>query len=440
MKRTLLTVLLLSPLAANAQNPAPAADTFAAASRAGESGDKDPVMIAYRDALIAQLDNLDKSLPEITRSADIAADRLVAGGNLYVGGDNGFVSESFIRSGGMMMAQVCKDTSPISAGDVLLVGSLANDEQAVLKLCQRAKDAGAYVVLISPAFGAGAALEKLCDMHVVNFAGPDPVVPVGGGKRAGPASALYNVTALWAYTAELVGACTRRGRIPKMWQSVVVPGGRERNKRYHPVESGFHNDMAIPPQPEGTLGRSYIDAIRREATGLRGPVMEQLARAAADMADCVRGGGKTYVRTVSHFTSHVVTGPGVPAWISADYDFLHTQKLTADQLAQSMKKGDVFFLLGYYSEGLGLEVDQSFIPAIRNIGGKSVVALCHSPFAPLEGPQPDMLIDSQWEYGDATVLLPGYDIRIFPSSGVLQTAIFWSVVAKAESLLSAQNE
>jgi hypothetical protein len=49
-------------------------------------------------------------------------------------------------------------------------------------------------------------------------------------------------------------------------------------------------------------------------------------------------------------------------------------------------------------------------------------------------PQPDLLIDTQWEYGDAAVCLPGYDLKILPASGVLQSAVFWTLVAKAQDL------
>ena len=72
---------------------------------------------------------------------------------------------------------------------------------------------------------------------------------------------------------------------------------------------------------------------------------------------------------------------------------------------------------------------------LRQAGAKTAIALCHAPVAALGGPQPDVLIDAQWEYGDGAVPVPGYDTKILPSSGVLQTVIFWSVAAKGESIL-----
>ena len=102
-----------------------------------------------------------------------------------------------------------------------------------------------------------------------------------------------------------------------------------------------------------------------------------------------------------------------------------------------MKPGDIFFQLGYYCvAAANFKVDTGYVEAVRKAKCKSILALCHAPFAPLDGPQPDILIDAQWEYGDAIVLVPGYDAKILPPSGVLQTAVFWSVIAKTQSLLS----
>ncbi len=411
----------------------------------GEGSDMNPVMTAYRDALIDQLDKLEDSLPEMSQSAEVVAERLLAGGSLYVAGQEAFVSASHKRAGGMMMALAYNDKTrapykekiPLTANDVVLVGAWANDEERAIEACRRAKEAGAYVVLISPAFDdSDAPPAALCDAHIVNFSGGEPAVPVGEGRRVGPTSPLYSVTALWTYTAEIVGSLTRRGKMPMMWQSVLVPGARERNKRYcttrDPSESRFHDDMTIPAQPAGRLGGLYVDAVRREVAGLRGPVLEQLERAAEDMAACVRAGGAVHVQTISHFTTYEVTSPSVPAWVKAEYDRRRRGTRLSEELGKAMKPGDVFFQLGYYGIAAGGEL----IEAVRKAGGKSIIALCHAPIAPSDGPQPDMLIDAQWEFGDALILVPGYDAKILPSSGVLQTAIFWTVIGKAESILA----
>ncbi len=395
----------------------------------------------YRDALLVQLDKLESSLPEMTRSADVAAERLLAGGNLYAAGQEPFVIESYTRAGGTMMLTRYSNETALSENDVILVGAWTNDDEIAVAVCKRAKDAGAYVVLFSPAFeDPKAPLVELCDMHVVNFSVPDsPAVAIGEEERVVPISRLSNVTALWTYTAELVGSLTRKGKMPVMWQSSVLPGGRERNKRYHGAadrsKRRFHDDMTVPPQPEGWLGGRYIDAIRRQVMGLRGPVLEQLADAAGQMAECVRDGGTVHVQSQSHFTTYELTSEPVPAWIKADYEWRLKGLVKPEQLVENMKSGDIFFQLGYYKVAVDHKLSTGYVEAVRKAGAKSILVLCHAPIAPLDGPQPDMLIDAQWEYGDAAVWVPGYDVKILPSSGVLQTAIFWTVIAETERLL-----
>lgn len=42
----------------------------------------------------------------------------------------------------------------------------------------------------------------------------------------------------------------------------------------------------------------------------------------------------------------------------------------------------------------------------------------------------EMLIDQYWQYGDAVVDCPGYDIRILPTSGVMAETVMWCVVSE----------
>ena len=96
-----------------------------------DSGEREPLMTGYRDALLSQLDKLEGSLAEMTQSAEVVAERLLAGGTLYVAGQEAFVSESHKRAGGMMMALAYNDKTrapykekiPLAANDVVLVGA-----------------------------------------------------------------------------------------------------------------------------------------------------------------------------------------------------------------------------------------------------------------------------------------------------------------------------
>ncbi|MYF93088.1 MAG: hypothetical protein F4184_13670 [Gemmatimonadetes bacterium] len=58
----------------------------------------------------------------------------------------------------------------------------------------------------------------------------------------------------------------------------------------------------------------------------------------------------------------------------------------------------------------------------------------------LDGPpQPDYVIRPKWPFGDAVTRVPRYDVEILPSSGIVQTAIYWAVVASIWQALSRQE-
>ena len=398
----------------------------AAVCSAAETADQDPLLTGCRDALLAQFAKLESALPEMTRSADAAAGRLLGGGRLFAAGQAGFVEEVSFRAGGLMMLSRLDSRTALSGKDVLLVGAVANADDAAMKACRRGKDAGAYVVLFSPAFEEPTPqIAALCDAHVVNCSpAADGAAPVAERQRAAADSSLFNVPALWTWTGELIGSFTRKGKMPVVWQSIMLAGSRERNGKYFAEDDAskrrFHEDLNVPPQPEGRLGRLYLEALRRQVGELRGPTLEQMAAAAGLMADCVRAGGTVHVEAVSHYTIYDIDLPGLPAW--AEHPKRYPEP---EEIAAAMKPGDVYFEIGY----MGLRLP--FLNVAAQAHGISIVALCHAPAAMKEGPHPTMLLDAQWDYGDAAVSLPGYDVKILPTSGVLQTAVFRTVIAKA---------
>jgi uncharacterized phosphosugar-binding protein len=405
-----------------------------AAVCSAQPADQDPLLTGCRDSLIGQFAKLESALPEMTRSADAAAKRILDGGNLFAGGQPGFVEEQLGRAGGFMMLSAFAAKTELSAKDVLLVGALTNGDDLAVKACGRGKKAGAYVVLFSPAFEEPKPpIAGLCDSHVVNFApAADPAATSRGvaalteAQRATEASSLFNVTAVWTWTGELIGSFTRKGKTPVVWQSIWLEGSKERNAKYLVEDLSkrrFHDDLSVPAQPEGQIGRLYLDALRRQVGGLRGPALDQMAAAAGLMADCARSGRAVHVQTVSHYTEHDVRLPGLPAWAKVARRYREPAQLDA-----VMMSGDVYFELGY------MALQAPFLELVAKAGDKSVVALCHAATVAADGPQPTILIDSQWDYGDAAISLPGYDVKILPTSAVLQTAVFRTVIAKAEAL------
>ena len=247
-----------------------------------------------------------------------------------------------------MMLSGLDARTALSEKDVLLVGAVTNADDAANKACRRGKEAGAYVVLFSPAFEEPKPpIAALCDAHVVNFS---PVAggaaPVAERRRAAADSSLFNLPAVWTWTGELIGSFTRKGKMPVIWESIMLPGSRERNGKYFAEDDAskrrFHKDLSVPPAASGRIGREYLDALRRQVGGLRGPALEQMAAAAGLMADCVRAGGTVHVEAVAHYTLYDIDLPGLPAWAK------HPKRYPEpEEIAAAMKPGDVYFEIGY---------------------------------------------------------------------------------------------
>ena len=80
--------------------------------------------VQYMETILVSVDHIEENLQAIAEAADRTADRLTAGGKLYVAADEqGFASEAYYRAGGLMMIKPApEDPSEMSDQDVVLAG------------------------------------------------------------------------------------------------------------------------------------------------------------------------------------------------------------------------------------------------------------------------------------------------------------------------------
>ncbi len=218
----------------------------------------------------------EEQLPAMESSAVEAARRLTAGGTIWAAGPrDDFTIEAYIRAGGLMCLKLLEDKVP-AAGDVVLYGAGGAIGRADLSRLGKWQAAGAYVVAFAtrPPEHADGTPDTLIDN------GPSSGLEVShdGALRLCPVDTVLDAVNLWVWTAELAAACTRLNRMPIFYQSVVRPGGRERNRPY--AGKTFHDDVAIDPIGAGVLGRKYLAEIRACLTvvGSQHEKMAQVAR------------------------------------------------------------------------------------------------------------------------------------------------------------------
>ncbi len=377
----------------------------------------------YLDALIAVVEGTRERLPEITEAGEAVAERLVAGGDLFIASVRpDFVSEGIVRSGGLMMLRAYGPDTTLSPGDTVIFGWSNTAPGQDLALLGRLRESGAFVVGIGPAppgENSGAFLA-----HVDAFlesAPPLPPLPPGVVERFGgeayPLVSLQNLALLWAFTGEMVAALTRRGRMATMYQSVLVPGARERNARYR--SHRFHEAHEVPPLPAGQVGGRYLEEIGGCLRALReeAPAIERVARACAE----VRGrGNQVHAFLISHFPVYQWGAPGDPKFMQR-LEVMSGETPPAAELEARMRPGDLFFFLGYYRR------PAKAYEAVRRAGGLIAEVIAGTDAEP-DGPTPDYVIRPRWPYRDSLTPVPGYDVKILPSSGIVQAAIYWAVV------------
>ena len=172
-------------------------------------------------------DRAGRRVPALTRAAEEAATRVVAGGELYLAGaDQAFIAEAAGRAGGLMMVRHLPAADRLTAADVVLIAPVPG-HAADTELCQAAQRAGALVIAFGapPTFPADHPLPGVADPN-------DPPLPTPQSLRRSR-SAVFSITELWVWT-RFVAACTRRGKMPTCGRH--PPGGIARNEPLQPLK------------------------------------------------------------------------------------------------------------------------------------------------------------------------------------------------------------
>lgn len=372
----------------------------------------------YLEALLEGVGGLRDRLPAVSDAAGRIASRLEAGGRLFLASVRpDFTSEGYTRSGGLMLAEEWTPEAVLSPGDAVILGWSGAPLERELELQQQLRSSGALVAAIGPAGWPGADPRPgdLCLDSSVPLR-EEATAPFGG--EAYPLTSLQSLVVLWALTGEIVAALTRAGRMPAMYQSVLVPGARERNARF--ADSPFHRTHQVPAIPAGRLGGDYLD---RMAAILRALIEEEagaIEAVGAVCAEVLAAGGRIHAGLISHFPMYQLGAPGDPLYMRP-LARLRGESPRVAELEEKLRPGDLFFFLGYYRRPV------EAYAAARRAGARIVEVITGDGTD--DPPPPDCVIRPKWPFGDAVTPVAGYDIEILPSSGIVQAAVYWAVVA-----------
>jgi len=370
----------------------------------------------YMQLLNHGIDACRQHLPLITLSAQQVALRTIAGGKLWVAGrQRDFTNEAIGRAGGLMDIRLL-DVNSLRHGDSILYAVAGDLNSSDLTAFQMWNHEGIYVV----AFASGT-LSKDANwpaetVLIENSTSSGLPVTYNGRQMLCPIDTVLNILNLWTWTGEFASASLREGKMPVFYQSYGLKGARLRAEKY--ADRTFHEDFNIPLVPPGVLGKAYVDAVQ------------------ASLNHIVAHDSNALKHTV---TTWRAAEPNVStAWVVGHMFPDHFQDARAPQpipfkaalheMPDSRQEFPVyanptqFVLYLGYQYAPKLLLDQ----AVRRGCTLAYVSVqaAHLPTSVNN----IIFIDPAWPLADACVNVPNYDIPILPASGVVNAAIYWSLL------------
>ena len=380
-----------------------ATTTFAASGAAG-----------YADETSRILAALKKALPHITLTAERAALRYVHGdevGEYGIGadGDPIFIWEATSRAGGiagMSKWNINPKQGPFKRGIILFClqeGDLVAQEKRIRDWTE----SGSTVILFGRADLLQAMNEakvEVEDQVVIPAAEHGGLVPGPNDNWLLPTDPVAVMSTLWVWTAEFVSACSRQGKMPTMLLSIMVPGGKERLEQLTKVK--FHEETPRAVKA-GSLGRAWLRTARKQMATVRRRDMRTIRTVAQSALAAKMSGHTLWIVAEGHGAGQV---PGLPQ----DAGFF-----TVGKSPIPFQEGDYLLVMGY--KDISPELAAQARAANVRIAWSCADFLPETRAAVLTN---ELFIDQPWSFGDAEVTMPGYDIKLFPTSGIINTTIY----------------
>jgi hypothetical protein len=232
----------------------------------------------------------------------------------------------------------------------------------------------------------------------------------------------------WLTTGEMVGACTRAGKMPILWMSVWLEGAMVRNAtffKHHNVREPwycplFHETIYIPPISAGSIADAFLSELERlfgiivaqgQKLALAGQWMSAAARAKKQISTVLVGHSYPEILEIADPGTYPIT------WLPSISDL---QKAHPSDLGE----GDVALHLGYSP------VD---VPDVQRILDRGIKFIYTSPYGRPDNlkDHPNLIwLDLPWRPGDATVDIPGYSVRLLPMSSSVHTIVYFALLSE----------
>ena len=330
--------------------------------------------------------------------AELTARSIITGGAFFLAGNDGWVAEGTGRAGGLIGVQPLTSIDLTRKGDVVWLSYSSNTYGAQSRAGRVLEDRGCLVI----AFGPRPENNPPEFKHWV-----DSFTPWTGDEHL---TLMGNVLSLWTLTAEVVASTARQGKTLAFWESFSIEGAKQRDDLYKGTM--FHDGIPrITPVPPDTLPRAYLDYIENVIRGIQRHELKKILATGEEMTRRAAESRPVILMLIGHMMLSVVSRDGK----LFRYFDLTANRSDVDNLVGS---DGYFILLGYVA--VPLDVWRG----VRRAGARGVWIVSALPTEVDFTQFGDLVIDQHWQVGDCAVEVPGYDIRLFPPSGIAQLLIY----------------
>ena len=380
----------------------------------------------YLQAIQERLIGIEQQLPQISAAATIAAQRACNGGRVWaVSDEEGFVSELQHRAAGLMMVRgipgenLSLDDSVVG-GDVVIAATQGHAPDRQLALLAGLAERGVAVTLIGSADGP---------VHVDTGAFVDNRLPSGtapileyGDHQICPAASAVNVAAGWTWCIEFANACAALGRMPVFLMSGGLASGFDRNQQHEGKPFHDEGEYHVLSGPAGQKGREYLAELNRCLTSIRATEMARLDEIGALAAEVRSAGHSVWCASIGH-------NLGAQRGLKGDPGFFRLVFPERNEVPE-MSRDDFYIYNGYYL------FPEEELRAARTAVSRSAWIMGGKEIETIYPHAGEIHINAYWRYGDTSVHMPGYDVRVIPPSGVITTMMLWLLHAAAADHIS----
>jgi len=368
---------------------------------------------------------LEGRLDAMAGAADAAATRLVAGGNLYLAGEPGMVSELVGRAGGLCGAKSYpsgKTAPELGRNDVVIFSDYGAAKQPTA-VWTRLSASDALVIAFAsaenpifqpklPARIVPIRVDIPCDSRMIRC--PD-------GRRLIPTAPPAIAAAQWAYVAELIGACRRQHRQPAVYLSIFLDPGHRRLKRTAGLM--FEPNLRPEPVPRKQYAGEFLGMVRDGLAAIGRDQRPNLSKAASWLRDA----SAAHAKIIRDFMGHL---PPVEAGSPGDAGFFSNVKPIRAMgeegvrwVRENLHSGDVLLFLGYQ------ENEDAMAAAANARDARTIFITSKGPGAEQAKSPRHLYVNPHWPYTDGCLELPGYDVKACPLSCILGLTCYYAICA-----------